>query len=178
LAISGDLAGPDAMARVAGAEPGDLLILTKPLGTGLVLAADPLGLAAGRWVEETIATMLRPNRDAAGVLHAHGVPACTAVSGLGLAGPLPTRRRPTGASATIALARLPLLAGAHVLLRTAVRSTYHAQNALPDAALEIDPGTAGSPLCAILADPQTSGGLLAAVPSERAEAAVAALRAG
>src|SRR5262245_24412984 len=177
LAISGDLAGPDAMARVAGAEPGDLLILTKPLGTGLVLAADPLGLAAGRWVEETIATMLRPNRDAAGVLHAHGVHACTDVSGFGLAGHLHNLLRASRVSATIALDRLPLLAGARVLLGTTVRSTYHAQNALPHVALQLDSSAAASPLRDILLDPQTSGGLLAAVPPTRAEAAVAALHA-
>jgi selenide,water dikinase len=158
--------------------PGDRLILTKPLGTGVVLAANGQGLVSGRSLEVAIGAMLRDNAAAARVARDAGAHACTDVSGFGLLGHLVPLLRASGASARIYPDALPALPGARALLERGVRSTFHAQN-------ERDAGVAlvrtgeldGSAARALLFDPQTSGGLLFAVPAERAADSVAALRA-
>ena len=88
LSITGDLAPEAAMLRKGGLRAGQRLILTRPLGTGVVLAADMQGLAPGRCVAATHASMLRGNAEAARVARACAASACTDVSGFGLAGHL------------------------------------------------------------------------------------------
>ena len=147
----------DTPITLAGAKPGDRLVLTKPLGTGVVLAGEMALKATGPEVAACLAAMAQePFRDAAALRHAN---AMTDVTGFGLAGHLMGLCEASDVSARIDLDALPLLPGAARLLTQGVRSTLHGANA---ALLGVDaPDTA---LAQILFDPQTSGGLLAALP--------------
>jgi selenide,water dikinase len=176
LSISGELAAGDALLPLTGARPGDRLVLTKALGTGVVLAADAQGLAAGAWLEAALASMLRPNAHAARVARALGAGACTDVTGFGLAGHLAGLLRASGVSARLRLEALPALAGAAALLARGVRSSFHAQNAAARGTLSFGARAAECPAAELVFDPQTSGGLLFALPAARAAEALAALR--
>ena len=177
FAVHGTVPSADALMRKGGVSPGERLILTKPLGTGVLFFADMRGRARGEWMEAAVASMLRSNAAAAGVARAHGATACTDVSGFGLAGHLGEMLRASKCAAVLDLAALPLLPGAGVLLARGDRSTFHPENARSRRALRINASAQAHPALDILFDPQTSGGLLFAVPAERAEAALAALRA-
>ncbi|MCI0546180.1 MAG: selenide, water dikinase SelD [Candidatus Rokubacteria bacterium] len=168
----------DALLRKGGVSPGERLVLTKPLGTGVLFHADMRGLARGPWIEATIASMLRTNASASEVARALGASACTDVSGFGLAGHLGEMLRASKASAVVSLSALPLLPGARELLGRGLRSTFHPENAKARRALRVEPDAGASPVVDALFDPQTAGGLLFAVPAERAEAALAALHRG
>jgi selenide,water dikinase len=172
LSVSGDLAGLEPLAK-SGARPGDALILTKALGTGVLLAADMKGLARGVWYREVVTSMLRSNASAARIARRFEATACTDISGFGLAVHLSEMLEAGGVGAALELEAFPLLDGARELLEAGIRSTFHPQNELRGASLA-GRRDADHP---ILYDPQTSGGLLFAVPAERAAACVAALRA-
>jgi len=178
FAVHGTAPSADALMRKGGVSPGERLILTKPLGTGVLFFADMRGRARGAWMEAAIASMVRSNAAAARVARAHGATACTDVSGFGLAGHLGEMLRASKCAAILDLAALPLLPGAGALLARGDRSTFHPENAKARRALRIDASAQAHPALDILFDPQTSGGLLFAVPAERAEAALTALRAG
>ena len=154
--------------RKSGARPGDRLVLTKPLGTGVVLAAARAGFAPAEWVEAAYASMQRANGPAMRLLRRHGARACTDVSGFGLAGHLGEMLRAGGVGARLAASALPALPGANDLLQAGWRSSFHAANE------RASPTGDGGAAVALLYDPQTSGGLLAAVPPESAEAFLAA----
>jgi selenide,water dikinase len=164
---------PGRLMRKGGLRPGDRLILTKPLGTGVILAAEMRGLAPARIVEQAIQTMLQPAADATAILGRHRATACTDVTGFGLLGHLLEMLRASGVDARLDPAAVPALDGALDLLAGGVTSSLHASNLSALAALaEAD---ATSPLAALLIDPQTAGGLLAGVPAERAAPCLAAL---
>ena len=162
---------------LGGVAPGDRLILTKALGTGVLWNADMRGLAASAWIDAAIASMLRSNANAARVARAFGATACTDVSGFGFAGHLGSMLRASGVSARIALDALPLLPGASACFARGLRSTFHAENEKARRALRIAADAASRPELAALFDPQTSGGLLIAIPADRADAALAELHA-
>ena len=164
------LVAPDAIWRKSGLRAGDALILTKPLGTGIVLAANMRGLARACWLVAAIASMRRSNADAAGILRAHGVAACTDVTGFGLAGHLTEMLRASAVGAILDTAALPLLPGAAELAGAGVESTLAPANR---EAAGLDGGT----IATLLTDPQTSGGLLAGVAQDRTADCLAALRA-
>ena len=175
FAIWGEVPPGAALLRLAGLAPGDRLILTKALGTGVLWNADMRGLARGAWIEAAIASMLRSNAAAAQVAREFGATACTDVSGFGFAGHLGSMLRASGASARIALDAIPLLPGANACFARGLRSTFHAENEKARDALRIDANAASRSQLAALFDPQTSGGLLFGVAAERADAAIAKL---
>ena len=160
LSVTGVLGAGEPLLGKRGLRPGDALILTKPLGTGVVLAADMQGRAPGRALEATLASMLQPNLEAADAARALGARACTDVSGFGLAGHLAELLRASGVAASLDPAALPALPGALELLAAGVRSSAHAQNAVLPGAIRLPPGAASHPAYPLLFDPQTSGGLL------------------
>jgi selenide,water dikinase len=153
------------------ARPGDALVLTKAIGSGTILAAEMRGLARGRDVAACLAAMAVPQGAAARLLS--GAHAMTDVTGFGLAGHLLGLCRASGVAAEVELASVPVLEGAAGLAASGVRSTIFAQNR---AAASPHVFHTPSPQADLLFDPQTAGGLLAAVPSDRAAGLVAAIR--
>ena len=156
----------------AGARPGDALILTRAIGTGTLLAAEMQGKADGRDIARLVRLLQRPQGDAAEILsRAH---AMTDVTGFGLAGHLAAICRASGTGAWLDLASIPLLPGAEALAASGIRSTIWAANS---AAAPVE-GASG-PRGALLHDPQTAGGLLAAVAADQVDHLLdALLRAG
>jgi len=162
--------------RKGGMLPGDRLILGKALGTGTLFAADMRHQAKGRWVDSALESMLQSNRRAAECFIRHGARACTDITGFGLLGHLLEMTRPSQVDAEIELDSLPALDGALETLERGIFSSLQPENIRVRRAirnLEIAARHARYPL---LFDPQTAGGLLAAVPEENAAACVAALR--
>jgi len=176
FAVWGFAASADALVRIGGVAPGDRLILTKPLGTGVILRADMRGLARGEWVEAAAASMLRSNGPAARAMIARRPSAATDVTGFGLAGHLGEMLRASKCSAVLDLAALPALPGAVGLLARGVRSTAHPENARARRAMLVEPEAGTRPALDLLFDPQTSGGLLLGISPDRSAAMLAALR--
>lgn len=162
----------------AGAQPGDALILTKPLGSGTILAAEMAmaavpGLLMGEVWQAAITQMCRAQGSAAAILAPHAR-AMTDVTGFGLAGHLLEMLAASDVAATVRLADLPLMPGAVELASAGHGSSLQPAN---QAAVSWQMTTPGDPRCLLLTDPQTAGGLLAAVPAERAADLLAQLRA-
>lgn len=158
----------------SGMQPGDALVLTKPLGTGAVFAADMQAKAKGAWVQAAIDVMLQSNREAAALLKSAGATAMTDVTGFGLAGHLSEMTRASGTGARLQLADVPALHGAYEALAAGIESTLQAGNERAIADLFSGPGDMRQK---VLFDPQTSGGLLASIPAGIAGTVVASLQA-
>jgi selenide, water dikinase len=167
----------DLVMRKAGMVAGDVLIVTKPIGTGTLLAADMRGKARARWVTAALEHMTASNRVGAEILRAHGVNAATDVTGFGLLGHLVEMVRASGVDATLDLPAIPLLDGVRETIGMGIYSSLQPQNVRLRRAIRNLAEAAADPLYPALFDPQTAGGLLASVPEERAGACVAALRA-
>jgi selenide,water dikinase len=166
---------PARLLRKGGLRPGDRLVLTKPLGTGVILAAAMHGKARAAWLEGAVAAMQKPGGPVVAALAAHGATACTDVTGFGLLGHLAEMLRAGGCAASLDPAAVPLLEGAREALARGIRSTLHDGNAAAVAGL-LDGTDLASPAAAALLDPQTAGGLLAGLPAAAAAAGLAALR--
>jgi len=177
FAVWGLAASPDELIRLGGLAPGDHLVLTKPLGTGVLLRADMRGMARGEWIEAACASMLRSNGPAARAAGPLRPSAATDVTGFGLAGHLGSMLRASKVSAVLDLDALPALPGALSLLGRGVRSTAHPENAKARRAMWVAEAAARRPALDLLFDPQTSGGLLIGIPVERRDALLQALRA-
>jgi selenide,water dikinase len=174
LAVNG-FADADGLLRKDALRAGEVLILSKPIGTGVILAADMRARAAGASLAAALDSMLVSNAAAAACLRAHGARACTDITGFGLLGHLVEMLTASGVDARLDLARVPVLPAALDLLADGIESTLAPSNGAFFARLTgAAPSTAH---LALLADPQTAGGLLAGVPAARAAPAVAALRA-
>ncbi len=176
--VDGIVPAPGALLRMAGLRAGDRLILTKPLGTGVLFRADMLGLARGPWIQAALDTMSRANLAAARAAREAGATAATDVTGFGLAGHLATMLRASVVSAIVDVTALPALPGALELLARGYRSTSHASNEEARPAMVPTRDAAAHPRFPLLFDPQTSGGLLLGVPAEREADALARLHAG
>ncbi|MBI5786096.1 MAG: selenide, water dikinase SelD [Rhodocyclales bacterium] len=162
--------------RKGGMRPGDVLILTKPIGTGTLFAAHAQLKARGRWIDAALASMQVSNRAAVPCLVAHGATACTDLTGFGLLGHLVEMTRPSGVDAELELARLPVLEGAAETVAAGVLSSLQPANLRLRRALKNQAAALQHPNYPLLFDPQTAGGLLASVPAAAAEACVAELR--
>jgi selenide,water dikinase len=126
---------PGKLLRKSGLRPGDRLILTKPLGTGVILAADARGLAPARIVEGALATMVQSAGPASGCLLAHRATACTDVTGFGLLGHLLEMLRASNMNAVLDPDAIPALDGAVSLLDRGITSSLHVDNLAALAAL-------------------------------------------
>jgi selenide,water dikinase len=165
---------PGRLLRKGGLRPGDRLLLTKPLGTGVILAAEMRRRAAARVVTAAIATMLQPAAAASACLAEYGATACTDVTGFGLLGPLLEMLTASAVDARLDPVLIPALDGAMHLLADGVTSSLHPSNLASLAAVE--DAHPHSPFAALLIDPQTAGGLLAGVPADCAADCLAELR--
>ncbi|SDF04810.1 selenide, water dikinase SelD [Sulfitobacter delicatus] len=154
---------------VGGAQPGDVLLLTRPLGSGVILAGHMAGDAPGRVVAEALRVMATPQAREAEILA--GANAMTDVTGFGLAGHVQAICRASGVAAELWADAIPLYPGAQALSDQRVASSLLPVNQA-DA-----PISAAGPVSPLLHDPQTAGGLLAALPEPAARAAQARLEA-
>lgn len=165
-------------------QPGDVLVLSRPLGSGVIMAAAQSHGAPPAWVDQALAVMGRPQQDLVHLLRRHGCRACTDVTGFGLLGHLGemVQASPPGIRVQLDPHRIPAYAGALELLRAGYASTMAPHNA---SALELlapqgvvrlrqEPDAA---LRGLLIDPQTCGPLLAAVPAHQATALLGAMAA-
>lgn len=145
----------------AGALPGDLLVLTKPLGTGIAATAIKRGVAPGGLVGMAIQTMASLNRTASEAMVRAGAHAATDVTGFGLLGHLNEMLEASSVGADLDFSAVPMLPGVLLLAEDGVWPGGSQRNL--DAADTVDFGALDLPARRILADAQTSGGLLVAV---------------
>ena len=145
----------------SGAKPGDAIILTKPIGTGVILAAEMRQLADGDDYQAAIESMARLQDRAASLL-APVATAMTDVTGFGLAGHMLNILNASEAGAVLNLSEVPLLSGAQALAQAGIRSTLWPENSRQSGQVE-NPRGLGTDL---LFDPQTCGGLLATIPAQ------------
>ena len=156
--------------RKGGMQPGNALIVTKPVGTGTLFAADMRHEARGRWISDALANMTQSNRAGAECLHAHGAMACTDITGFGLLGHLVEMVKASSVDAEVDLASVPYLDGALETVAKGIMSSLQPQNLRLRRAVRELERISGDPRYPLLFDPQTAGGLLASVPHDRAEA--------
>lgn len=170
------LVAREALLRKGGLRPGDALVLTKAIGTGALLAAHMRGKAKARWVMAALSQMTVSNREAARILHRHGVHGATDVTGFGLLGHLVEMVRASDVDVSLHLDRVPVLDGALQCVSAGIVSSLQPQNLrLRNAIANLEAAGAHAAF-PLLFDPQTAGGLLAALPVEQAEACVSELR--
>jgi selenide,water dikinase len=176
LAVTG-FVHPDRVITNAAARPGDRLVLTKPLGMGIVTTALKQGKAEQAAVDEAIRIMAALNRPAAEAMTAIGVSAATDITGFGLLGHLAEMTRGSGVAARVRLRDVPILDAAWPLVqaRAIPGGTQRNRESLQGV---VSWNGVGEDAQILLADAQTSGGLLIAVPEARCDALVQALRAG
>jgi selenide,water dikinase len=175
-AVAGQLAGEVPFTK-GGLRAGDRLILTKPLGTATLLAAHQLSLCRAEWMDELIEQLLQSNAAASRLAREFGVAAATDVTGFGLAGHLFEMLDASRVSARLSLGSLPLLNGFAELNAAGVRSSLDPANRTVESRCRLADATrAARPAYHALFDPQTSGGLLIAVPEPRARAFVSQLK--
>ena len=163
FSVTGTMAGP-AWTK-GGLSPGEKLVLTKPVGSGAVLAGAMRGLTRAAELLATVDAMDTSNATAADVLRAHGASACTDVTGFGLAGHLAEMTRASEVGARIRARDVPLLPGAARLIEAGVVSSLQASNELAFADFAMRGGSPADACARVLADPQTAGGLLAGLPA-------------
>ncbi len=173
FAVSG-VVTPDRILRKAGLHPGNALVLSKPIGTGILFAALMRGRAGAASIARAIAGMRQSSRAAAQIFADHGATAMTDVTGFGLAGHLGEMLKASSATAELDLAAIPLYPGAHDLAADGIVSTLLPENLASSGIIRGDLKEATR---ALLFDPQTGGGLLAGIPPSRAADCVAALTA-
>ena len=174
LAVVG-VVHPDRLFRKSGARPGDRLILTKRLGTGLLVSGQRQGRTDAAHLEAAIEQMRLLNRAAAEVLAEHRVRAATDVTGFGLLGHGLEMARASGARLVFEAGALPALAGALELARAGVETGGARHNRRFVAAdLSVAPRVPPE-IVSLANDPQTSGGLLAAIPTAAVDRVLEAL---
>ena len=171
-AISLVLTGLVTSAREAAASlrPGDALLLTKPLGSGLVLQGYRQGLVEAQWLLGAVETMVASSAAAGQILRAHGASVCAPVAELGVIGTLMTLLRAANLAAGLSPDAIPALPGVRELLRRGVAHPGAVVNA------RVWPDAPDRPEITLLTDPQIAGGLLAGVPQARAGDCLTALR--
>jgi selenide,water dikinase len=164
LAVVGTV-HPDGVWRKSGARAGDVVALTKPLGTGLVLQAVRDGAAPDGALEAAVAAMTELNRDAADALRPFTPNAVTDVTGFGLLGHAHETAERSGVHISLAAERLPALPAALELAEAGVRTGGDRRNR--EFARPHVRSTAPTALEALAYDPQTAGGLLVTLPRDK-----------
>ncbi len=160
----------------SGLQVGDHLLLTKPLGTGVIMAAQMRGKVPSDLLAPALESMDTSNADALDVLRGHGVTAATDVSGFGLLGHLGEMLRASQTGVEVYVNNVPVFTGALELMQADIASSLQTNNEMALKDFSLQGCDAGEPRVRVLVDPQTSGGLLASVPSESGPACLRALR--
>jgi selenide,water dikinase len=175
FAVTG-LVDADRIVTSAGARPGDLLVLTKPIGTGIIAFADQIRRADEGAVEAAAASMAALNRAACELMLECGAHACTDVTGFGLMGHLANMGSASGVDLEIAWDDIPVLPGVlECLARGIVPGAVERNRESSADRMRPDPKLTNDMLD-LCFDPQTSGGLLIALPADRARSLLSRLR--
>lgn len=169
---------PDSVIRNRTGRAGDVLVLTKPLGVGIVSTAAKQDDAPSGLLAAAIDLMCRPNRSAGEAMRDAGVSAATDVTGFGLLGHLGEMTRGSGLSATLEIAAIPFLDGVRELAARGIVPGGTKRNLKAASEFTSFASTIKDADRLVLADAQTSGGLLIAVPEDRAAALESALTSG
>jgi len=175
LTVTG-IVHPDQVIRNSTAQPGDALILTKPLGLGIIATAVKSGLAKAEAAQQAIEVMAALNRAAGEAMLEAGANACTDITGFGLLGHLREMAAGSAVDMNISAQAVPVipaawdLAGAGAVPGGTLNNLAHVSEYV-----SFDPGVSQVAKL-ILADAQTSGGLLISLPDDRADALLAGLR--
>ncbi len=165
----------DTLIRKRGIHAGDKLILTKPLGTGVLFAAFMRGAAAGSWIAAALEHMEQSNAAAADILQRHGASACTDITGFGLLGHLREMLAGGGPAVGLELDQLPLLQGAVECASRGYLSSLHPHNEAAGRLIQNRETGCRHARYPLLFDPQTAGGLLASLPPAQAADCLATL---
>ncbi len=158
MAVVGEV-HPDRILTNAGLRPGDVLVLTKPLGIGIVTTAIKADRCPDDLARAAVASMTRLNADAATAARAAGALGCTDVTGFGLLGHLGRMAEESGVDVSVAVASVPVLDGVRQLLAADLVPGGSRRN-LDHVRPRLDQGTHDDVTALLLADAQTSGGLL------------------
>jgi len=167
---------PNKVATNAGARPGDVIILTKPIGTGVISTGIKFGKAASDVVDESISTMLTPGKYAAEAIAKFDVKAATDVTGFALLGHTWEMACASNVAIEIEAARVPLIGGALDLAAAGLLTSGDKTNREYVGAEVGVASTVDSDLMKLFYDPQTAGGLLLAISEERADELLRELR--
>lgn len=175
LAVTG-VVRPGSEVTNAGAKAGDDLVLTKPLGTGIITTAGKQGAADAETLARAVAVMGALNKAASEAMAETGANACVDVTGFGFLGHLRGMTRASGVSARVSLGAIPFIEGARALAESGVApgGTHRNLQSL-EGDVEWD-GAITDVEKILLADAQTSGGLLISVSPDRTAALLAALK--
>lgn len=175
LSVTG-LVHPERVLTNAGAKPGDALILTKPIGTGVLATAIKAGLLSEAAERAAIATMATLNGPAAALMASYTVTACTDITGFGLLGHALEMATASRVGIILEADRVPLLPEARELVEMGLvpAGSYANRNYCSHQVLH--PEAVDPILLDLAADAQTSGGLLLALPEDQAHALLAALQ--
>ena len=160
---------PNKVATNAGAKPGDVIILTKPIGTGVISTGIKFGKADSEVVEESISTMLTPGKYAAEAIAKFDVKAATDVTGFALLGHTWEMACASNVTIDIDADRVPLINGALKLAAAGLLTSGDKTNREYVGAQVGVASTVDSDLLKLFYDPQTAGGLLLAISDERAD---------
>lgn len=171
------LINPERMMRKNGLQGGESLILTQPLGSGVIFAGQSQGKAKSDWIDQAIVEMLQSNQRAGQIAQSCGATACTDITGFGILGHLWEMVEASGVSVRLHLEQFRILTGAIELSQMGVRSSLFEQNSEVRRHARYDPTLLNHPHWPLLFDPQTSGGLLMAIPEETVSDCLSQLRA-
>ncbi len=175
--VCNGVARAERLLRKGRLEVGDVLVLTKPLGTGALFAADMRLSAKGRWIEAAIESMLKSNKLAGECFLAQGAQSATDITGFGLAGHAIEMAAASNKSVRLYLDQIPIFTGFQECVAKGIVSSLHSQNRELLDRMEVQDGLSQTTRFEALFDPQTSGGLLAAIPKDKFAACVEELKA-
>lgn len=170
-------ADPGRTLQKSGMQQEQSLILTKPIGTGVLFAGDMRAKSKGMWIAAALSHMQQENGTAATILLQHGATAATDVTGFGVVGHLLELCRASHLGARVELDKLPLYSGSKELIKQGVQSSLHESNIRLRRAVSSSKSALSHEAYPLAFDPQTAGGLLASVPSHNAHSCLSALHA-
>ena len=160
---------PNQILQKSGMQTDEKLIITKPLGTGTLLAAEMKYKTKGYWIDNTMKSMLLSNKKASEIFLKFEASACTDITGFGLVGHLIEMMKSSQVSVELNLDKIPTLIGAIKTSKQGITSSLYPKNLENNTYLNSEQDMENNPKFSLLFDPQTSGGLLASIPEKNSD---------